>query len=177
TTSPMNIAEPEPPPGEHKDGRILLSELPGFTFGVTGELDIAGLTITPEFAGMDLPGRIDIFTTTDVPTGPVDINTPRGPVLITSLDELKRLSPHIQVVGSTSFDDFSTMTPGQIVTLFIQLGNTLQDIARKLNVPQGIPFVSDAVTGIVSFVDTLQGFARQLYFSPRLIAPHDITVT
>src|SRR5262249_8021270 len=86
TTVTMNLVEPASTP---QDGRILLRELVSFTnlpsaaeFGISGELDIAGLKVTPEFAGIDLPGRIDIFTTTDVPAGPVDINTPRGPVAI-----------------------------------------------------------------------------------------------
>src|SRR5213078_1440390 len=111
------VVEPASTP---QDGRILLRELVDFTnapaavkFGVSGELDIAGLKITPEFAGIDLPGRIDIFTTTDVPSGTVDVNTPRGPVAITSLADLSNLPSHIQVVGRTSFDDFATMTPAQ----------------------------------------------------------------
>jgi hypothetical protein len=35
--------------------------------------------------------------------------------------------------------------------MFVQLGNSVQEIAGKFEVPEGIPFVKDAISGIIDF--------------------------
>ena len=43
--------------------------------------------------------------------------------------------------------------------------------------PDGIPFVDEAISEVVNIVDITQDFARQLYFNPTIIGENDISVT
>ena len=151
------------------DDEIALSEVPdSLTAGLSGSLNIDGVQIKPEVAGVSaIPGQIDIYTTTDGST--------RGPAGFTTVSELTDLFSKIVINGSLG--DFSELTPEAVVTMFIQLGDSLQQLSGTLDVPDGIPFVDEAISEVVDFVSAAQGFARNLYFNPRIIADSDIAVS
>ena len=139
-----------------------------------GSLDIDGLRLQPEIAGVtnqqtlnDRLGKIDIYTTTN--------GTTRGDATFDSVSALTSLVNKIKFEGTLGSTE--GLTPEAVTTMFMQLGTAVQNIAGKLNVPEGLPFVKDAVSGIIDFSQTTQDFARQLYFNPQLIGTNDIAVT
>ena len=167
----LNIKDPL-----NNDGRATIGELlngsnlaASFVPGFSGSFDIDGLMIKPEIAGTPIPGDVRIFTTT-TPGGAT-----RGPAPFANIAQLKTLLNNISVTNTIG--KFDSLTPEEIVTMFVQLGDSVQSIASTLDIPDGIPFVKDAVSGIVDFSKTAQNFARQLYFNPKLIGAEDISVT
>ncbi|MCA9125996.1 MAG: DNRLRE domain-containing protein, partial [Planctomycetales bacterium] len=133
----------------------------------SGTLDIDGVLIKPEIAGATIPGEIEIFTTTD--------GTTRGVSSFDNFSELGSLFSKISIgnsIGSTE-----SLTPEAVVTMFIQLGNSLQNVANELDVPEGLPFIDDAISEVVRFIDTTGDFARQLYFNASLVGDNDIAIT
>ncbi len=180
-------------------GRIVFSDLLSFSNltmivepGIEGALDIDGLRIRPEFGGADFSSLgqitigIDGGDPVDPETGettfddakPGYFNRLRKPADETAADQsLQSLLSRLDLGTPNVFTDFSQLSPADIVTMFITLGNSLEQAAQSLDVPGGLPFVEDALTDVVSFVDTLQGLARELYFGPRAIGESDITVT
>ncbi len=69
------------------------------------------------------------------------------------------------------------LTPEAVATMIVQLGSSVQAIAGKLDIPDGIPLVRQAVSGLVDFSKMTQDFARQLYFNPKLVGVNDISIT
>ncbi|WP_372894369.1 LEPR-XLL domain-containing protein, partial [Stieleria sp.] len=164
----------DPGTGANANNQATISEITGdlsgsFTAGFSGDLTVDGILIKPEFAGATIPGQVEIFTTT-TPDGAT-----RGAASFADFAELRTLFSKISITNTIG--DFNALTPEAVVTMFVQLGNSLENIAGELNVPGGIPFVEEAISGVVSFVDTTQDFARQLYFNPKLIGDNDIQVT
>ncbi len=165
--------------GAGADGRATITELTtssnltnSFTPSFTGSLDIAGLRIRPEVAGTPIPGEVTIFST-DV-ANPISTTT-RAPARFGSLPDLRNLFNKI-FVGNT-IGTTESLTPEAVATMFVQLGKSVQEIAGKFEVPEGIPFVKDAISGIIDFSQITQNFARQLYFNPKLIGANDISIT
>ncbi|MEQ1826133.1 MAG: hypothetical protein ABL921_09305, partial [Pirellula sp.] len=157
-------------------GRATVTELitPGnlaasFDPKFTGDFDIDGLLIKPEIAGASIPGQVEIFTTTTAG------GSTRGIATFNSLSDLGSLFNKISVTNTIG--SFESLTPEAIVAMFIQLGNSIENIASKLDVPNGLPFIQNAVDGIVNFAETTQDFGRQLYFNPKMIGSGNIQVT
>ena len=186
----INLQDPSTP----ADGKITFSELLDFNNlpavldpGVEGTLDIDGLQVVPEAAGVVLGelGKVTIaieggFTEDESPTFDTTkagyFNGFRPPVEAGATDRsLQSLVTHIDVDTPTAFDDFGNLTPGQMVSMFMSLGNTLEDVAANLTVPADVPFVGDVIGEVVSFVDTLQDFGRKLYFNPRIMGDAPIS--
>ncbi len=103
------------------------------------------------------------------------VSTSRAPAQFANLTELKGLLSKFFVANTIGTTE--SLTPEAVATMFVQLGNSVQQIAGKLEVPEGIPFVKDAISGIVDFSKITQNFARQLYFNPKLVGANDISVT
>ena len=163
TTLALDIDDPGT--GASADGRATINEIvnnlqdaldPTFS----GTFDIDGLVITPEIAGATIPGEVEIFTSDD--------GTTRSEIAFGNFAELGSLFDNIEI--NNSIGDFSSVTPEDAVTLFVELGTRLQNITDSLNVPEGIPFVDEAISEVVNVVDITQDFARQLYFNPTIIA-------
>ncbi len=173
----INIKDPGTVSGT--TGRATITELTtsanlltSFDPTFTGSFDIDGLTIRPEVAGTAIPGQVTIFSTNVA--NPIATST-RTPAQFASLAELGTVFNKIyfdNTIGTTE-----SLTPEAIATMFVQLGTSVQNIAGKLDVPDGIPFVKDAISGIIDFSKTTQNFARQLYFNPKLIGTNDIAIT
>ncbi|MEQ1827789.1 MAG: hypothetical protein ABL921_17650, partial [Pirellula sp.] len=168
----INVQDPVPATGPV--GRATITELlnpanlsASFQPTFSGDVDIDGILITPEIAGTPIPGQANIFSTTDGAT--------RGAAQFSNLAELGSLFSKIKV--NSDFPTTESLTPESVVTMFVQMGNSVQEIASKLEVPDGIPFVKDAISGIVDFTKITQNFARQLYFNPKLVGANDISVT
>ncbi len=141
-----------------------------FDGSVLGTLDIDGLILRPEVAGALIPGQINIYTTAAPNT------TVRGIATFSSLSQLGTiLTDHITF--ENTIGSFESITPEAVVSMLIQLGGSLEQISDKLNIPSGLPFVQNAVDGIVNFAQITQDFGRQLYFNPKLIGLNDIKVT
>lgn len=63
-----------------------------------------------------------------------------GPASFGSLSELSHLyRDHISITNTIG--DFSALTLESVVTMFINLGNSVQEIAVILDVPGGIPIL------------------------------------
>src|SRR5262249_22512835 len=142
-----------------------------FQFGAEVSLNIDGLLLTPQVQAGGKTVNLSVGEYSISIDGKKTATNPNPPgyVKITKLSDLaalKGLFSKIVVVRNGSLDDFSSMTPGDLVTLLIQMGNSIQSIAPKLNVPQGIPLVQDALSGIADFAKTVTDFARQLYNAP-----------
>ena len=60
-----------------------------------------------------------------------------------------------------SFPDW--MEPADIVSFIVELGTALESVAGELDVPGGIPFTSESISQITSFVDQTGVLAKQLY--------------
>ncbi len=130
------------------------------------------MKIRPEVAGTAIPGEVTIFTTNVA--NPISTTT-RAPAQFADLNELRSVLNKFFI--SNTIGTTESLTPEAVATMFVQLGNSVQEIAGKLDVPEGIPFVKDAVSGIVNFSQITQNFARQLYFNPKLVGANDISVT
>jgi len=174
TTFALDANDPNTDAGT--TGRATVNELLNFgnlanTFDATfsGDFKIDGLIIKPEIAGATIPGQIDVFTTTTAG------GSTRGLAYFNNLTELGSLLNKIAVTNTIG--SFDALTPESVVSMFIQLGNSIQRAASKLDVPDGIPFIDEAISGVVNFAKTTQDFARQLYFNPKLIGAIDISVT
>lgn len=138
-----------------------------FNPSFSGSLDVPGVLIEPEFAGATIPGAIELFTTTD--------GTTREPAEFTDISQLVTLFDQISI--DNTLGDFDSLTADDMVTMFTRLGTAIGNIAGTLDVPDGIPFVDAAISGVVDFAETTREFARQLYFNPRLIAADEIQIT
>ncbi len=112
---------------------------------------------------------MDVFTTTTVG------GSTRGIATFSSLNELGSIFDKVSTTNSIG--SFDSITPEAIVSMFVQLGTSVQAIASELDVPDGIPFVKQAISGVINFSQTAQEFARQLYFNPKLVGAGDISVT
>ncbi len=177
TTFGINVKDPGV--GGAANARATIAELtvPGnlgtsFQPSFTGSFDIDGLVIVPEVAGATIPGSVTIFSTNV--TSPI-ASTPRAPAQFSTLSELGTVFDKIFVnntIGATE-----SLTPEAVASMIVQLGSSVQSIAGKLDIPEGIPFVKQAVSGLVDFSKMSQDFARQLYFNPSLIGVNDISVT
>ena len=158
------------PDGVTGNGKITATKLlnfanitKAFSFTLTGNLNIDGLLLTPDVAGITLPiGQIRVS---------IDGKT-KGKV--TSLADLKNLLSNVNIQRNDKFGDFKNLSPGAAVSLLIQIGDTLQSIASKLDVPGGIPYVRDAASQVVNFSKAVTDFARKLYFPPVLAAAADM---
>ncbi|MEZ6088771.1 MAG: hypothetical protein R3C05_12255 [Pirellulaceae bacterium] len=169
TTLTINIIDPvDDGDGNTKDDiratttEIEASVSESLLVGYEGSLNIAGLSIKPELAGALIPGEITIST-----SGPVAFNDPQ---------QLDGVMNQI-VVSDNPFNSFDSLSPDSVVTMFLQLGNSIQAAASELDVPGGIPFVEDAISEVLDFVDTTQDLAPKLYFNAKLIGDAEISVT
>ncbi len=141
-----------------------------FLPSISGGLEIDGLTIRPEIAGTPIPGQMDVFHHDHGSGG-----STRGIATFSNLNELGSIFNKVSTTNTIG--SFDALTPEAIVSMFVQLGTSVQAIASKLDVPDGIPFVKEAVSGVINFSQTAQDFARQLYFNPNLVGAADIAVT
>ncbi len=174
TTLTLDINDPNTVTGT--TGRATVTELTSpaelantFDANLSGTMDIDGLIVRPAFAGATIPGQVDIFTTT------VAGGATRGAASFANLSELGSLFD--KVVFNNTIGSFSALTPESVVSMLVQLGNSVQNIAGTLDVPEGLPFVDEAISRVVNFAQTTQDFARQLYFTPKLTGPNNISVT
>ncbi|TWT90272.1 Bifunctional hemolysin/adenylate cyclase precursor [Pseudobythopirellula maris] len=171
----VNVKEPTADDGRLSyadlgDAQLEASEI--FAADLSGELDIDGLEITPQVGDVGLSlGRLSVYTTDST-----DPDDPRDAAAFASAAELGELlgKLHVRQSADFDFDSLGDLTPGDIVTILTQLGSSLQQAAGELDVPDGLPFLDDAISEVASFVDVLQDFARQLYFNPRLVAAADM---
>ncbi len=173
STFRLNVRDPGQ--GSQANQRATISELTtasnltsSFAPTFSGFLDIDGLLIKPTVAGASvIPGDVKIFTTTD--------GTNRGNASFANLAELKTLINKIKFDNSIGTTE--SLTPESVASMVLQLGNAVQEIVGRLDIPEGIPFVQEAISGVVNFSKITQDFARQLYFNPKLIGTNDIAVT
>ncbi len=135
-----------------------------FTYNLTGSLNIPGLVLSPVISGVGLGNLVSLHISID--------GNAAGKV--TSLQDLKDLSSNLTITGGSDYADFNNLTPGSIVTLLIEIGNALQSIAARLDVPQGLPFVSQTISQIVNFASAVNDFARQLYYNPVIVGTSDM---
>ncbi len=161
------------------DGRLSIRNLLRFSEiknaivpTVTGTVDIDGLIVTAEAAGATIPGQINIFTTSDGTPG-----TKGETAVINNLNDLKTLFSSKRITIDPNLGSFGELRPADVVAMFLQLGNALQSVADSLDAPEGLPFIDEAISDVVSFVDTLEGFAQKLYFNPQVLGNDDIQVT
>ncbi len=175
-TTELTLNVKDPGVGPAANGKATIAELTSssnltasFVPQFSGTIDIDGLIVKPEIAGASIPGQVDIFTTTTAN------GSTRGPAAFANLSQLATLPSKIAVTNTIG--NFDSLTPEEVITMIVQLGDSVQSIASTLDVPEGIPFVDDAISGVVNFSRTTQDFARQLYFNPRLIGAQDIAVT
>ncbi|MEO1615268.1 MAG: hypothetical protein AAFV88_05425, partial [Planctomycetota bacterium] len=173
-TTNLSIDLNDPGTGAAADGVITIAELAEagnlsetFETDVDGSLAIDGIEITPEVAGAAIPGRVEIFTTA--------ADGSRGSATFSDFSSLGSLLD--QVSFNNTIGSFDSLTPDAVATMIIQLGSSLQEVVEDFEVPDGIPFVDDAIGEVVKFIDTTGDFARQLYFSASLVGDADITVT
>ena len=169
TNVDLNVNEPA---SGNSDGHATITEITSdvggsFTPAFAGSFDIDGLTIRPEAAGATIPGEVQIFTTTD--------GTNRGPATFSSFGELAGLFGRIEI--QNTIGTYDSLTPESVVTMFIELGNSLQEVTKELDVPEGIPFVDDAISELVQFIDVTGDLARRLYFNAAVVSDNDISVT
>ncbi|MCA9086152.1 MAG: hypothetical protein KDA81_18975, partial [Planctomycetaceae bacterium] len=164
TTVTVNIVDPKT--GSGLNAQSTPTEIAGaltdsleVNFG--GSLDIEGLVIRPEVAGTTIPGEITISTA--------------GPTSFSGFGQLGSLLDDVSVTNTIG--SFDSLTPDAVVTMLLQLGNSLQSIAGELNVPDGIPFVDDAISEVVDFTESAGDFARRFYFNASLVGDNDISVT
>jgi hypothetical protein len=173
TTLTVTLVDPDPSqaPGRITAGKLLnfANIAKTFTFTVSGRLDIDGLMLTPNVAGVKLAaGEIDIS---------IAGKDPGDPGYVTSLDQLRNLPSQLTIRSiADQFSDFRSLTPGTAVTLLIQVGNALQSIADKLDVPQGIPLVSETISQVLDVADAVTNFARQLYYNPVITSASPIAL-
>ncbi|MEL6105979.1 MAG: hypothetical protein AAFU85_08080, partial [Planctomycetota bacterium] len=132
-----------------------------------GSFEIDGVEITPNVAGTTIPGRIEIFTTSDGST--------RGAATFEDFTELKTLFDKIEI--NNSIGEFDELNPEDIASMFIELGQSIGTLGESLDVPGGIPFVEEAISNVANFAEVTTGFARNLYFHPKVIAAEEVSVT
>ncbi|MEZ6089227.1 MAG: hypothetical protein R3C05_14590 [Pirellulaceae bacterium] len=164
-------------PASSSDGRVTITELlasPSEIFdpSIAGSLTIDGLQIKPEVAGATIPGSIDIFT---LDSSSAINPKPKGAAAFANLSEMGSVFSNVSI--GNSIGDFSKLSAEDVVSMFIDLGSSVQTIAGSMDVPAGIPFVEDAISEVVNFADTGKEFARKLYHNAKLIGGADIAVT
>ena len=156
----------------------IASDVTGSFVGLAnGSFNIDGVEITPNVAGTTIPGRVEIYTTSD--------GSARGAATFANFNDLKTLFDNIEIdnieIGNIEIDntigEFDELTPEDIVSMFIELGQSIGTISETLDVPGGIPFVEEAISNVANFAEVTTGFARNLYFHPKVVAADEVSVT
>src|SRR5262249_17472697 len=81
------------------------------------------------------------------------------------------------VVRTDSFGDFKDLSPEQVVSLIISVGQAVQRITSKLDLPANVPFVHDVVSKLIDFHGALVDCAKKFYRNPVAVGGKDITAS
>ena len=65
-------------------------------------------------------------------------------------------------------------SPADLVNLISRLGPTLQSFADGLDVPEGVPFVNDAISSIVDFANQTDDLVSKLYTNATVVGDTDL---
>ena len=134
-----------------------------FKPAVSGSYDIPGLSLTPDLGNT---------------TGEITLGT-SGEVMFSDFPTLTALySPSGIVVSEvTPFENFSDLAPADVLSMVIQLGDAMDSMASKLDVPGGIPFVEEAISSVAGFLDQTEALASLLFDKAELQGENEISAT
>ena len=134
-----------------------------FKPAVSGSYNIPGLSLTPDLTNT---------------TGEITIGT-SGAVKFNDFPTLTALySPSGIVVSEvTPFENFSDLAPADVLSMVIQLGDAMDSMASKLDVPGGIPFVEEAISSVAGFLDQTEALASLLFDKAELQGENEISTT
>ncbi|HEY4634069.1 MAG TPA: hypothetical protein VIH00_09155, partial [Candidatus Limnocylindrales bacterium] len=143
------------------DGHITLADLSGPL------ADLVHVTLAPAPLDVALPIRTFI--------GSTQLSDPATTqVLITDADIFSDPAPVVTLPDLSQLADFRNLTPGDIVTMFIQLSGSFREIVSGLDLPPNVPFISDALAEVEKVSDLLSDFARKLYDVSQVTAGADV---
>jgi len=110
------------------------------TVSASGNLAV-NLPISATLAGVNVgSAEVKVTLSGDV-FGKFDINV-----------DVNAATPDI----AQAFRNFANMTPGDVVGSLSELANNLQALVSQFNLPSGIPFVEDALAGVIDFATRVQ---------------------
>lgn len=149
----------------------LIAGSPTLVTSMAGGYDIPGLSITPDgLAGTT--GNVTIRTTTD--------GSAPGVATFTDAASLATLfsGQRIQIDDVTDpLESFEDLSPSDMLRVVLQLGDSLQGIAEKLDVPGGIPLVKEAISAVADFADQASELGSFLFKNVQLTGEEEITAT